>query len=403
MTPEPETFRTRWLLIGFIILAGVLAGLQVGKVPPAIPILKVELRLSLVEAGWIASLFNLFGACIGLIVGIQADRLGAARVMLTCLIFLGVGSGIGALVTSGEGLLVSRTVESIGFVGITVSGPRLIVSLTSQADHQKALGFWGSYMPAGMALGMFLSPIIILYSGWRDLWLINAVIIFCFCFLFYLQLRTFNLWTIPHNLSTKISFQDIKATILHPGPWLLGLCFSLYTIQWFAVTIWMPTFFIDIIGKDPGIAATLAAVIVAVNIIGNLLAGWLLHLNYPRWLLMFLAFTVMLVSATSVFSGSVANHWVFPLLLLFSALGGMLPAAVLAGAPIHAPSAGQVGMTSGIIVQGANIGSLTGPPLMAFLVLISGWHGTWILITFSSVLGMLLAFCLNNIEKRFAP
>jgi MFS family permease len=398
--PSSGETTTRWLIVGLIIAAGVTAGMQVGKVPPAIPVLREELGIGLVEAGWVASLFNVVGAGLGLVVGIQTDRLGARNVMFFCLGALGLGSAIGALAHGGELLLLSRAIESIGFVGITVSGPRLIVAASAPKDTGRTLGFWGTYMPAGMALAMFAAPGVMALAGWRAMWWGNAALILAFLAVIYVRLRPAAWPAGPGRVRSRVGMADTRATLSRAGPWLLGGCFALYTIQWFAVMAWLPTFLIEVRGEDPASAAVLGAAVVAVNMAGSVLAGSALHRGFPRWVLIALAYAVMLTTAASVFSGLADAAWAFPLILLFSGLGGMLPGATLAGAATHATTPGQVGTTSGTIVQGANLGSLAGPPTMAALAAASGWHGTWILIVVCGSLGLLLAGWLGLVERR---
>ena len=47
--------KTRWGIVALAIAAGVVAAIQVGKVPPLITQLQADLDLSLVAAGWLAS------------------------------------------------------------------------------------------------------------------------------------------------------------------------------------------------------------------------------------------------------------------------------------------------------------------------------------------------------------
>ena len=49
--------RTRWDIVALAFAAGYMVGMQVGKVPPALPMLEAELGLPRVIAGLIASSF----------------------------------------------------------------------------------------------------------------------------------------------------------------------------------------------------------------------------------------------------------------------------------------------------------------------------------------------------------
>ncbi|MFY9513123.1 MAG: MFS transporter, partial [Rubrivivax sp.] len=65
-----------------VILAGVVAALHVGKLPPAIPVLRDALGLGLVQAGFLLSLVQLAGMTAGAVFGVVADGLGLRRSML---------------------------------------------------------------------------------------------------------------------------------------------------------------------------------------------------------------------------------------------------------------------------------------------------------------------------------
>lgn len=399
MTTKPSV-ATRWDVVWLTVGAGVVAGLQVGKVPPAIPMLRESLELSLVAAGWTASLFNVVGAVLGAVAGIYSDRAGARRVMLVCLWALAMGSLTGALAPDSGWLLASRTLESFGFVGITVSGPRLLVAAAPPRDHALALGLWSTYMPTGMALAMFLAPAVLAVGGWRGLWWGNAAVIAAFTIVLTWATAARRWPAAPGPQRGGASLAAVAATLRRRGPWLLAGCFAVYTVPWFAVMTWLPTFLIETQGHSPAGAAAWAAVVVASNIIGNVAAGWALHRGSPRWLLLVAAFLAMALGGLGIFADIAPATWKLPLAILFSCGGGMLPGAVLAGAAVHAPRADQVGSVSGVIVQGANGGSLLGPPLLAALVATAGWHGGWLLIAACCAAGLLLTLALAASERQ---
>ena len=79
--------RAAWL----VVLAGVVAALQVGKLPPALPALQAELGLTLVQSGFLVSLVQMAGMLLGLSVGLAGDTLGHRRCMLAGLLTLSAG------------------------------------------------------------------------------------------------------------------------------------------------------------------------------------------------------------------------------------------------------------------------------------------------------------------------
>ena len=78
-----------------VVLAGVSAALHVGKLPPALPVLRDALSLTLVQAGFLLSLVQLAGMTLGLLAGLTADGIGLRRSMLGGLLLLGVASAAG--------------------------------------------------------------------------------------------------------------------------------------------------------------------------------------------------------------------------------------------------------------------------------------------------------------------
>ncbi|MFI4927598.1 MAG: MFS transporter, partial [Burkholderiales bacterium] len=65
-----------------VVLAGISAALHVGKLPPALPVLRESLHIGLVQAGFLLSLVQLAGMTLGLAIGAAADSLGPRRTMV---------------------------------------------------------------------------------------------------------------------------------------------------------------------------------------------------------------------------------------------------------------------------------------------------------------------------------
>ena len=74
---------TSWLAVAAIAVAGIVAAFQIGKLPAALPVLRAELGLSLVEAGWIVSALAAVGVATGMVWGFVADRFGHRRMLLS--------------------------------------------------------------------------------------------------------------------------------------------------------------------------------------------------------------------------------------------------------------------------------------------------------------------------------
>ena len=393
--PERTAATTRWLVVGVMIASGVAASLHVGKVPPALPALRDELGLSLVAAGWVASIFNLVGATLGVASGLIADRIGARRVLAAGLVFLVAGSLWGAAVDSGAALLATRVLSGIGLLTVAVSAPRIIVATAPSRDHGLALGAWSIYMPTGMAIAMLSAPFVLPGLGWRGLWLLHAGVT---AIVLVIVLAATGVSARP-SVSRRISTEALR----RPGPWLLAAAFACYTVQFFAVVTWMPTFLVESHGSTREAAALAGALVVAANVTGNLAGAWLLHRGAVRWKLLAITYLVMTPCAAGVFLTIIPPVLKIALAAIFSGVGGLLPAAILAGTAAHAPSRDHVATVNGFVVQGSHVGVLVGPPVFAMLVTsLGGWEQGWILLTALGLAGLGVTAGIRAIERRRA-
>ena len=363
---------TRWDIVALAIGCGIAASLQVGKVPSALPILRHDLNLGLVGAGWIASIFNATGATIGVLAGVVADRLGRRALLLVGLALLALGSLCGAASPAAAALFGSRILEGLGFVAVVVAAPSLIAEAAAAKDQRLALGTWGIYLSTGMGGMMLLTPPLLGRLGWRGLWLAEALLLVALLPLVAWRTRPAAWSGRPGRPAT--GWADLGHALRRPGPWLLALSFGLYTIQWFAMMNWLPTFLIERVGLGLGAAAAASGAVVIVNAPGNLCGAWLLQRGLPRWALIATAQLVMAAAAQAVFADAVPAATKIAAALGFSFLGGLLPAACLSGVPAHARSPAEIGAVNGLLIQGSNLGTLLGTPAMAALVT---WRGGW--------------------------
>jgi len=398
--PETPVAHTRWDIVLIAVSAGAVAGMQVGKVPPLLPVLISDLNIGPVTAGWIVSMFNLVGASLGIVTGLIAVRLGPRLVVAGGLAMLALGSAAGALAADANGLIMARAVAGVGLVTIAVSAPRIIVTAAQPRDFARALGIWGIYTPAGIAIAMVITPGIAAAVGWRGVWLVNSALIGAFLVLFLWRTSRRH-W--PHKPvpSAALTWSAVGATLARPGPWLLGALFGCYTIQFFALMSWLPSYLTSALGFEPGPAALLTALVISSNVLGNLLGAALLHRGWPRWLLQLITLLTTSVCGAGVFAADVSDGAKILLAFTFNLAGGLLPAATLAASAVHAPSREQVAAVNGAIVQGANLGSLTGAPALAWLMTqFGGWHASAWLMFIAGSAGCMLVGVVLRIERR---
>lgn len=388
-----KTFRRQ--VVALAILAGVVAAMQVGKAPPAITQIRAELAISLVVAGWVMSLFNATSALLGAVTGVFSDLIGHRRTVFAGLMCMCLGSIAGGLSASAAYLLLSRFVEGVGFVAVVVAAPSIIAAATPVAERRLVIGVWSAYMPAGIALMMLTTPPLLDSLGWRGLWFANAALLAGFAILLATVIRRAD--ASPAHIRT---LRDISVALASPGAWLLAACFAAYAAQFMGLVSWLPTFLMEQMNRSTSEAAVVVALIVALNVPGNLLGGWLLQLGIPRWLLIAFGSGALGLLALGIFSADISDAAKLTMAAAFSTIGGFIPSSVLTGVPEHAASPGMVGTTNGMVVQGSNMGSLFAPPLFAFVLTPFGdWaQASWLFVLAGGI-GVVLAVLLRHTEQ----
>ncbi|MGK0617107.1 MFS transporter, partial [Bordetella bronchiseptica] len=109
---------------------------------------------------------------------------------------------------------------------------------------------------------------------------------------------------------------------------------------------------------------------------GNLGGGALLARGVPRTRLMAAGFVLLALGTAVTMAPGVPGAAAYLACLAASALCGLVPTALLAGAPQHAPRPELAGATMGIIMQGNNTGLLVGPAVAGAIA--GAWGWTWV-------------------------
>lgn len=396
-----EPTLTRWGVLFLTLGAGVVVAFQVGKLPATIPVLRVELGISLVTAGWVVSLIYVASALTGLIAGAVSDMLGARRVVIGGVACVGAASFGGAFADGAATLLVSRLFEGIGAATVFVAGPLLVFRAAAPKDMRFAFGLWGAYMPAGIAIMLLSTPPLLDWIGWRGLWLINAGVLVVYAALLTAGTRSISdAGRTSRRLGVAGLAGDIRAVARSRGPWLLAIAFGTYALNYLCLAAFLPTYLIELRGFAAGWAAILTALIVAANAFGNIFGGSLLQRGVARGVLIAAAAATMGVTAWLVYQPWTGDSPRIVFAFAFSFFGGMLPATVMAGAPVHAPSVDQIGTTNGLIMQGVNVGQLVGPPAFAAIVSAAGWSIGPLLVIAMAAIGVAAAAGIARIETR---
>jgi MFS family permease len=400
MSPVPRK-TTDWPLVWLLVLTGFAVAAQVGKVPPALPAIRAELGIGLRAAGWFVSLVNLMTALAGTLVALTADRVGHRRLTMAGLIAGMLASVAGAMTSSATTLFACRAVEGLGFLAVAVSIPPLILRVSAARDTRLAMALWGTYLPGGAGLMALASAGLLPTTGWRGVWWVSAAVLALAALAVLRSPAGRGDNAVPRGDSRSLG-RDMIDAAASPGALAIGACFGCYAASWFAMIGFLPTLQVERLGFDPAVAAAISAGVILVNVLGSIAAGWLLQHGWQRVTILGLTAAVMALTAAGVFLDLLPPVLRLATAFLFSTVASAIPGALFAAVPVHAPRPALVGATTGVLMQGSNIGSLLGPPVVAILVSAGGWSWALFFTTPALAGAVLAAWVLHGVERRLA-
>ena len=383
-----------------IVFAGVCAALHVGKLPPALPVLQDALHITLVQAGFLLSAVQVASMTLGLAAGLSADSLGLRRSMLVGLGVLSFASISGGFVADASGLLALRALEGLGFLLVVMPAPALIRRTVAASQLSGRMGWWGSYMPMGSALALLLGPWVIAGLNWSAWWWLLGAVAALAWGAVWLCVPDVQPPTPTHNAASDAWPKRLALTLQSPGPWLVALTFAVYSSQWLAVVGFLPTVYAEL-GLAAGTAGVLSACVALANVSGNVLSGRLLQRGWPAQRLLFIGFACMTLGAIGAYAmwqgAGLPTSLRFACVVMFSAVGGLIPGTLFSCALRLAPSEGTVSTTVGYMQQLSALGQFAGPPLVAWVAASAGgWQWTWAVTATLSLAGVVLAHCIGR-------
>lgn len=385
----------------FVVAAGVAAAMHVWKLPGVLTQVRDELGMSLVASGVLLGIVQVAAMLAALAVSLFSEVLGLRRTIVAGIGVLAVGSLAGAASTAAWHLMASRAVEGVGFLLVTVTAPPLLRRCTPARLVSTAVGGWSAFQGTALLLALIVSTLLAtgaLTAGdgmsWRTWWVVMGL----------LTLATLPgvLLQVPadpreHAVDVAAGLRRIGATVRTGSPWLLGLVFGCYTVQWGAVLMFLPTM-LTASGVDPVTAGTATAVAGGCNAIGALTTGMLLRRGAPVRPLVLTGLLSMAVTTVALYAvdwtSVPAGPWLIVLLAaLFSGLGGTIPSALTRVAVDVAPPGGSGAAVIGVLTQVFNAFNFLGPVLLAAVTdAAGGWQLSWTLTVGASAVGGLLAW-----------
>jgi cyanate permease len=352
---------TRWPAVIAVVLAGIAAAAQIGKVPAAMTTIAAAFGLTLAGAALLVSLASLMAALGGLAIGLAAGRMGARRGLIGGLALAALAAAAAPLAPSAAPLFAIRVAEGAGFLLVVVSAPSLVAQLAGDRDRPAAMGLWGAFMPGGIALGLLTAPVVEAL-GWRPAWALCAALLLAALLLCLLLVPALPR---PASDAPPALRARVAALVAAGRPLRVAGAFATYSVIYFGLAAFLPAF-LESRGAGTGLAGGLAALAAIGNLGGNLAAAALMRRGAAPETLALFGSLAMAAAAASVFVQGSATM-AAALAVLASAVGGLVPASCFALLPGSVPHPALVPPAMGLTIQANNMTQFLAPPLLGLL------------------------------------
>lgn len=153
--------------LNIIALATFAASLSARALDPVLPHVAEDFSVSIATAAGFAAVFAFTFAIIQPVLGATADLFGKARLMIICLVLLGLANILGAMATTFPELFATRILAGIGSGGVFPIALGLTSDLVGPEKRQLAIGRTLMGSMSGNLLGASFSGLIGDFMGWR--------------------------------------------------------------------------------------------------------------------------------------------------------------------------------------------------------------------------------------------
>ena len=370
--------RSDWFLILLVFVIGLNAAAQVIKISLTLHPLSIEFNRSLPEISILVSLVGLISILFGLVTGNIVATFGARRVMLIALLIGAFTSLLEALLPQFLLMSILRLIEGFSHLALVVAAPAMLAHVANDRDRPIAMALWATFFGMAFAIGTVIVPKLLAWGGLQLLFASHG---------FFLLILTLLLaWRAPYSKKMSLNLKFLSThftTYSTPELCTPGLGFVFYTFIYVAFLTFLP----DVVSHQ-----SWQFWLPLLSLTATLLAGWLARfLN---------VLTISLIGFSMIVAGGFAVLANFELAIWIMFIGlGLVPAAQFAMIPVLNVSEADRAIASGAIAQMGNIGTASGTPVFAILMVWGGPNFLLLSILIAAGTGFLTVFLLSRYLK----
>ena len=357
-----------WILIAVVLLLfGTAVASSQYKVPVIMTQITQQFGMTDSSASWLMSIFTFVGIILAIPTGALAKKFGPKILLIAASAILLVGSIIGIAATDGTMLIVSRGVEGVAFILVTICGPLAVQKYVAPEKIGSATGIWALWVCLGSVVGGVVTPTVSATLGFVGVWMVYAVFAAIFAVLVAVVVK-FNdgapdspVQASSEQVEPKVSY----AELFKPNTLLYFAGFLLFNMVLLAMLSFSPTW-MQIQGIDPTLSGFLSTLPMLLAVVSSPLFGSLsdkLGRCKPLYLVALLS---MGPCAFLLLTGTGMQLWVGAVVMGLVGMG--VPVICLTAYPkvLGKPELMSIGMGFLMLIQslGQFLGTFVSPMLL---------------------------------------
>lgn len=265
-----------WMLIAVaMLLFGTAIATVQYKVPVVMGDIMVNMNMDANSASWLMSIFTFVGIILAIPTGVLAKKFGPKTMLLAAAVVIAAGSLLGAFAGNGTVLIVSRAIEGVAFIFVTICGPLAVQKYVAPDKIGSATGIWALWVCLGSVLGGVLTPSLYAATGFVGVWVIyaGAAVLFAIVVAFIVK-------DPGKALEEAAAAEDVPeekvsyAELVKPNILLFFAAFLVFNMTLLAVLGFAPTF-MQQQGVDPTLSGFISTLPMLLAVISSPLFGTL--------------------------------------------------------------------------------------------------------------------------------
>ncbi|MDR1183690.1 MAG: MFS transporter [Coriobacteriales bacterium] len=258
------------LAVAMLLFGTAIATIQF-KVPVVMGDIMENMSMDANSASWLMSIFTFVGIILAVPTGALAKKFGPKTMMLIAAVIIAAGSLLGAFAGNGMTLIVSRAIEGVAFIFVTICGPLAVQKYVAPEKIGSATGIWALWVCLGSVIGGVLTPTLYAATGFAGVWIVYAAAAAVFAVVVAVVVKN------PGKALEEAAEapKEEKANygeLVKPNILLFLLVFLLFNMTLMAVLGFAPTF-MQQQGVDPTLSGFISTLPMLLAVISSPLFG----------------------------------------------------------------------------------------------------------------------------------